>query len=55
MLRVGSPAFAFDHVSAASVDTNSPAVVAAQQKANPYLADRRGTLYPTLIEEQARP
>ena len=35
--------------------TVDPAVVTAQQKANPYLADRRGTLYPTLIEEQARP
>lgn len=35
--------------------TVDPAVVAAQQKANPYLADRRGSLYPTLIEEQARP
>jgi predicted amidohydrolase len=35
--------------------TVDPGVVAAQQKANPYLADRRGILYPTLIEEQARP
>jgi predicted amidohydrolase len=35
--------------------TVDPHVVVAQQKANPYLADRRGSLYPTLIEEQARP
>lgn len=35
--------------------TVDPDVVMAQQKANPYLTDRRGSLYPTLIEEQARP
>ena len=35
--------------------TVDPEVVTAQQKANPYLADRRGALYPSLIEEQARP
>ncbi len=29
-----------------------PAFVEAQQKANPYLGDRRGALYPSLIEEQ---
>lgn len=35
--------------------TVDPEVVVAQQKANPYLADRRGSLYPVLIEEQIRP
>ena len=32
--------------------TVDPAVVALQQKANPYLGDRRAPLYPTLIEER---
>jgi predicted amidohydrolase len=35
--------------------TVDPEIVASQQKANPYLADRRGSLYPTLIEEQEHP
>lgn len=44
-----------EHGSRIIYATVDPDVVDLQQKANPYLADRRAPLYPTLTEEQGKP